>query len=54
MKVAKSTVSVRGNITIPVAIQKALNLQKGDKIEWHIKQGNGQQVVIEKVSDVKG
>jgi len=36
MDVAESTVGTRGITTIPVAIQKALKLEKGDTIVWSI------------------
>jgi bifunctional DNA-binding transcriptional regulator/antitoxin component of YhaV-PrlF toxin-antitoxin module len=34
MDVAESTVGTRGLTTIPIAIQKGMNLKKGDKIIW--------------------
>jgi len=51
MKVAESTVGERGLTTIPVAIQKALELQKGNKVEWHI---TNQSVVLKKQKEKKG
>lgn len=36
MDVAESTVGTRGITTIPVAIQKALKLQKGDTLIWAV------------------
>jgi bifunctional DNA-binding transcriptional regulator/antitoxin component of YhaV-PrlF toxin-antitoxin module len=34
--VAESTVGTRGITTIPVAIQKALGIEKGDKLVWSV------------------
>lgn len=36
MDVAESTVGTRGITTIPVAIQKALKLKKGDTLIWAV------------------
>jgi bifunctional DNA-binding transcriptional regulator/antitoxin component of YhaV-PrlF toxin-antitoxin module len=36
MDVAESTVGTRGITTIPIAIQKALSLQKGDTVIWAV------------------
>jgi bifunctional DNA-binding transcriptional regulator/antitoxin component of YhaV-PrlF toxin-antitoxin module len=36
MDVANGTVGTRGITTIPIAIQKALNLKKGNIIVWSI------------------
>ena len=35
MDVAESTVGTRGITTIPVAVQKGLKLEKGDKLIWN-------------------
>ncbi len=36
MDVAEGKVGERGLVTVPVAIQKALDLQKGDWIIWAV------------------
>ena len=36
MDVAESTVGTRGITTIPIAIQKALKLEKGDIVIWAV------------------
>jgi bifunctional DNA-binding transcriptional regulator/antitoxin component of YhaV-PrlF toxin-antitoxin module len=36
MDVAESTVGTRGITTIPIAIQKALDLKKGDTVIWAV------------------
>jgi bifunctional DNA-binding transcriptional regulator/antitoxin component of YhaV-PrlF toxin-antitoxin module len=36
MDVAESTVGTRGITTIPIAIQKALKLEKGDIVIWSV------------------
>ncbi len=36
MDVAESTVGARGITTIPVAIQRALKLAKGNRLTWSV------------------
>ena len=35
MKIAESTVSPQWHVILPVAVRTALNVEAGDKVEWH-------------------
>ena len=35
----QTTITAKGQVTIPKAIREALGLQKGDQLRWHLEDG---------------
>lgn len=47
MKIAETRVSPKYTTTVPSAVRKALGLEAGDVIEWHVE---GDKIVVRKKS----
>ncbi|KPV62472.1 MAG: SpoVT / AbrB like domain protein [Candidatus Bathyarchaeota archaeon BA2] len=46
MESFRTTISNKGLVTIPSVIRERLNLQRGDKLEWHITR-HGEETLIQ-------